>query len=580
MCFMNEGLSRTGRRVFARGQRGGRVATLLALSTAVHASAAGPAFAQAAAQPAPAAAAPARVLTLDDALELVGVRNEQIEIAQAGVRRAVGGERRARSERFPQVTGSASYDRALASEFSGVFDATGPACTPLQVNPLAPIGDRVSEIERALIDCPPSGDLFGGGGDSDDDSSLPFGQRNTYRLGVVFSQVLYAGGRISAQQRQAQLSRVNADWTLKSTQAQLSLDVAQAFFDAALADRLVLIAEESYAQADRAFAQTRAQREAGRQSEFDLLRAQVARDTLQPDVVRQRALRDVAYLRLKQLLDLRLETPIQLTAHLDDETLAPPQRFASSLAEAEAAQPAPAVRTAITQAENDLHSQEAAVTIASSQRKPQVSIGSDLGFVTYPSSVPTFDDWRTNWTLGATVSLPLFTGGRIKADEAIARAGVDEQKARLSLTRELADLDAASVRAELQGARAAWEASAGVIQQAARAYEIAELRYREGLSTQLELSDSRLLLAQAQVNRASAARTLQVIRVRYALLPQLPLSTSAGAGAGSAATAAGGNTGQTQQQTGTAQPAIQGSGTGTAGAASTPRTSGTSGAQP
>ena len=48
------------------------------------------------------------------------------------------------------------------------------------------------------------------------------------------------------------------------------------------------------------------------------------------------------------------------------------------------------------------------------------------------------------------------------------------------------------------------------MQQAARAYEIAELRYREGLSTQLELSDSRLLLAQAQVNRARAARDLQI----------------------------------------------------------------------
>ena len=106
------------------------------------------------------------------------------------------------------------------------------------------------------------------------------------------------------------------------------------------------------------------------------------------------------------------------------------------------------------------------------------------------------------------MSLPIFTGGRIKADETIARAGVDEQKARLSLTRELADLDGASARAELRAPRcAAWQASAGTIQQAARAYEIAELRYREGLSTQLELSDSRLLLAQAQVNRASAARS-------------------------------------------------------------------------
>jgi outer membrane protein TolC len=186
-------------------------------------------------------------------------------------------------------------------------------------------------------------------------------------------------------------------------------------------------------------------------------------------------------------------------------------------------------RIAITQAENDLQSQESAVDVARSQRKPTISLNSNFGLVSYPTTFPAFGDWRRNWTVGASLSIPILTGGRIAADEAIAKAGVTEQQARLSLTRELADLDAASTRAELVAARAAWEASAGTIQQAARAYEIAELRYREGLSTQLELSDSRLLLAQAQVNRSTAARTLQVARVRFALLPQLPLAVGAGA---------------------------------------------------
>jgi hypothetical protein len=164
------------------------------------------------------------------------------------------------------------------------------------------------------------------------------------------------------------------------------------------------------------------------------------------------------------------------------------------------------------------------------------------------------------------VTLPLLTGGRIKADEAIAKADVDEARARLQLTRELSDLDAASARSDLRAARAEWEASAGTIEQAARAYAIAELRFREGLSTQLELSDSRLLLAQAQVNRARAARDLQIARVRYALLPDLPLggnaATGTGAGASSAQTA---QTPQTQQ-TGGASTASQSTSAQAAGA--------------
>ena len=49
------------------------------------------------------------------------------------------------------------------------------------------------------------------------------------------------------------------------------------------------------------------------------------------------------------------------------------------------------------------------------------------------------------------------------------------------------------------------------------------MRYREGISTSLELSESRILLQQALANRAQAARDLQVARVRLALLKDLPL---------------------------------------------------------
>src|SRR4029078_209499 len=79
---------------------------------------------------------------------------------------------------------------------------------------------------------------------------------------------------------------------------------------------------------------------------------------------------------------------------------------------------------------------------------------------------------------------------------------------------------------DLAEARAAWEASQGTASQAARAYSIAEVRSREGISTQLELSDSRILLEQAVANRALAARNLQVARVKLALLPDIPRQTA------------------------------------------------------
>lgn len=428
------------------------------------------------------------VLTLQQALALARERSEQLVIARAGVTRAESGELRARSERLPQLSFSLSYDRALASEFEGLFDN---------------------------ID-------FGGGGSGGDFSNLPFGRENTYRVGLTFSQNLFAGGRIRAQERQARLGRTNATIGLATTTAQLELDVARAFFDAALSDRLVSIAEATFSQADQTFQLTRAQRQAGRQSEFEQLRAQVARDTLQPQVIRQRANRDVAYMRLKQLLELPNEADVRLAAELENDLLPPDPAFAPMLVQAESG---PLTRRlALDEARTTIELSETAIDIVKSQRWPSFALTSAYGRVAYPPGVGFPTDFRTNWTVGVNGSVPILTGGRIRAEEMSARADLEESRSRLEQAQKIATLDEESTRSDLVAARAAWDATAGTVQQAQRAYEIAELRFREGLGTQLELSDSRLLLQQAQANRAQAARDYQLVRIRLALLPDLPLS--------------------------------------------------------
>jgi outer membrane protein TolC len=529
---------------------------LLAVPWAVRAQAAqrgDPLPATGLAAPARQPAAAARVLTLDEALELAGPKSEQVTIASAGVTRAESQQQRVRSEWMPQISAVAAYDRALASEFSGVFDNLGPTCIPFTVNPEAPLQDRVAEIERALRDCPPTGSVFGSGttdeGDGDDGGrSLPFGQPNTYRINLAFSQNLYTGGRLQAQQDQAKLGRESAQLNLTSTRAQLALDVAQAYFDAVLSDQLVVIAQATLAQAESTADQVRLQREAGRLAEFDLLRAQVSRDTQRPEVIRRRNERDLSHLRLKQLLDLPLDQPLQLVATLEEPVLSPPaQRWASEIALAEAGDAPARARTAVTQAGNDVQQSEAGIRVARSQRLPVVSVNSAFGQVAY-AGFPRFGEFRTNWTIGASASMPIFTGGRIKADETTARANLIESQARLQQTKELATLEEASTRLQLANARAAWESTAGIVQQAQRAYEIADLRYREGLSTQLELSDARLLLEQARNQRAVAAAAVQLARVRLVLLPELPVSAGAAAAAAQQQQA-------TQQQTTVSTPA-------------------------
>jgi outer membrane protein TolC len=195
-------------------------------------------------------------------------------------------------------------------------------------------------------------------------------------------------------------------------------------------------------------------------------------------------------------------------------------------------------RTAVTEAEATVRLREASLRLTTAQRKPSVSLNSTYSRIAYPEDVlqPTFN--RTNWSVGASMSVSILTGGRQRGDEAVAQADLAQAQAQRKQVAELAELDTRSAWAELVAARATWEATGGTIEQAQRAYQIANVRFGAGVSTQLELSDSRLLLQQAEANRAQAARDLQVARARVALLPDLPLATGTGAiGAAAAARA-------------------------------------------
>jgi outer membrane protein TolC len=474
---------------------------------------------------------PAQVqqLSIADALRLAEERNEQIAIARAGVMRAGGEQLRARSELFPQIFASLGYTRTLASEFSafsdggeddGTDDPTTESCGSFTPNPALPILQRLDSLEKAL-ECASNEDPFSAF------RNLPFGRENQYSFGVTASQTVFSGGRVQAQSRIASAGRRSSEIALQTARAQLALEVAQAYWDAMLSDRLLAIAEATLQQAESTLGQIRLARQVGDQPEFEQLRAQVTRDTQQPVVIQRRADRDVAHHRLRQLLDLPLDAVLTLTTSLDDIESIPAGRLVSNIVEATPDTSA-ALRAPVRQAAEAVNIVEAQRAIARSQRLPALSLSSSWSRVAYPTSgLPSaWNQFRSNWTISANVSVPIFTGFRIAGEEQVAQASLDEARAALSMTRELAALDTRSSLEQLRAAEATWRASMGTVEQANKAFQIAEIRFREGLSTQLELADSRILLQQAQANRAMSARNLQVARLRVALLPLLPIGQS------------------------------------------------------
>ncbi|MEO7962319.1 MAG: TolC family protein, partial [Gemmatimonadaceae bacterium] len=518
----------------------------------------------------PAVAQQARDLTLQEALRIAQTQSEAVRIAQAGVTRAQGQQLQARSQYFPQITGSAGYTRTLATQFSALAPGTAPQPGP-NVPPI-PASDTVTYFQPCTRYLAPGGasdaarvaalELYSrcaSSGGGIDFSKAGFGARNQYQLAANGSLTLWSGGRLQAQSRSASAARRSADIELTAQRAQLALDVTQSYFDAVLASRLVAIAESSLVQTEGTLKQTQLARQVGNQSEFELLRAQVTRDNQLPQLLQRRTDLDLAVMRLKQLLNLPYQENVRLTTDIDDGSADGGARTVADVQEIPGVSTqmdtSVSSRAPVRQLEEALRAQQAQESIVKAERLPTISLTSAYSRVAFGAgSIPSWGNWLNNWTVALGASFPIFNGGRIRGEQLVARAGADESRARLDQTRELAALDVRQTLAQLQQAELSLRASSGTAQQASRAYTIAEVRYREGISTQLELSESRLLLEQAGANRATASRNLQVARMRLALLKDLPLGSSGafqsqlngaatGAGAGAIGGAAGGGQG-------------------------------------
>jgi outer membrane protein TolC len=485
-------------------------------------------------------------LSLDDALRIAQDQSQTVEVARSGVVRASGSRLQARSQFFPQLNASLTYTKTLKSQFS-------------------------SFASSARRDTTTSSS---GGSGGIDFSKTSFGATNQWVGGLTFSQSLFAGGRIVAQNRAADAQLRSADIEVAAQRAQVSLDVTSAYYDAALADQLVAIADSSLAQTQAVLEQTRVAKQVGNTSEYELLRAQVTYANQQPVAIQARANRQVAYLRLKQLLNLPLDDSLRLTTSIEE----PSGASLPTIASGAAVDTAVSDRAPVRQLDEAVRVQEAQVRIAHAERIPSLSLVSNYQRLYFPAQlVPQLAAGVNNWTVGVSTNFPILDGGRIKGDQLIAQAGLQQARAQREQTRQFAALDTRVALNSLQEAQSTWDASRGTAEQAQRAYAIDEVRYREGISTQTDLSQSRLLLEQALANRAQAARNLAVARVRLALLRDLPLQagvTNASSSQGAAGAVQqqqqqqqqqGLQLQQQQQRTGTSPSAAGGSGGATGG---------------
>ena len=412
---------------------------------------------------------PAIVLTLDDAIDR-GVR-ASARLREAGARTemasAVADQRRAASQ--PQVTVQAGYTRTnhVTPFVLPVLGATGP------VQPIYP--------------------------------DIP----DNYRSRLDLQYPLYNSGRFTALEQAARRETAAADADERTARADLSLEIARAYWTFVTAIEQVRVVEESIAATRAHLENARRRLEAGIVAPHEVFAIEAQESRQQLLAIQARGNRDVAEADLARLIG-EPQSRIQPAS-----PLAPPTPLTAELAALIAE--ASSRRTERQALSSRLSAAEERVKAAEASNRPILSAGGGFDYASpNPRIFPRERDWHTSWDVGVSVGWPLFDGGRSKAEVAETSAATRAMRARLEEFDSLLNVDVRRAVTELRAAIAAIEAAEQGIRAASEARRVAGERFVAGVATSADVLDAQVALLQAELDRTQALAAGRVGEARMA----------------------------------------------------------------
>jgi outer membrane protein TolC len=160
-----------------------------------------------------------------------------------------------------------------------------------------------------------------------------------------------------------------------------------------------------------------------------------------------------------------------------------------------------AQRPEVLQAQAVVRQNEAQIQFERRARLPQLSLSGSYILTPDTSGFAAEDHM---WQVGAGVTLDVFDAGLTRSRVREAEGARDTAVANLEQARHSVALDVRTALSVLRQAQLNRQTTAANVQQAQEALRIAQVRYRAGVSTSVEVTDAQVALTQAQTNQVNA----------------------------------------------------------------------------
>lgn len=428
-------------------------------------------------------------LTMDRAVELALIHNEELLKAEEDRTSAHERVKEARGALLPNLEASYGYQYYFrVPEFD----------LPLDLSPDSPPDGSVQRL--AVRNAP--GENNPGSGLSPI-QSFPLLLPHEHTFAITASQVLFSSGRIMNYYRSARSGSEAADSLYARRVRELVFQIRQAYLDALLASASSEIARASLRNTERDHELVQTRFGQGLASEFDVMQHHVELNRRRIDVMTAENTEILARNGLKIQIGVPYEEDVVLTDAFNDSL--PRFRFEELEARMLAFEPS------LKALQHAVRANEQMLRAAKADYFPIVSA---FGLVQTTGNsedfIPRGREFDETIVTGLKVSIPIYEGGvktarRNQAIRDVNRSRLEQRRVRKLLTLELQNSFLA-----YQTSQGELEVAGETVNLARKAYELAQLRYETGVGSRKELEDAELAYSQARLLRSRITRDVNL----------------------------------------------------------------------
>lgn len=347
------------------------------------------------------------------------------------------------------------------------------------------------------------------GNDAEPVVDVAIGGKNAFNTYLSVHQPIVS----EAARRQVKASRINESiekLDVTEHRANLSVDVTSTYYKAVLMHESIELNNESLKRNLRSLDDSRMLLLQGKSLKIDTLRNFIIAENLRATISYLENERKAVLLHLKQLLGINQEESVALTDSLKHDTEV--RYFAAvDSVYTDAIQNRPEIQIKKLQVELGRNT----VSQSRAQRLPTLSLvaayqlqaqADDVNFASY--------NWPRTSFVGLQANFPIFSGNRINSR--VRQSNIQLQARLLSLqdATEKANTEITSLQNNLKERLQRLSVQERTVQAAEMNFRIVNDRYKNGLSSRLELSDAELALTEAKMNHINLIFSVKIAKLQ------------------------------------------------------------------